>query len=238
VSAVIAEGIHGSGSEYAEGKIRVISSIRPKGAVAANKSGIVVGVGDSPRAVELIGVASGRNIDLSCDYRAKEICPVELETVGVIAGSFGRNKGHLKSGLSACRNVFAADDVGTGEMVCAATIGAGGDGPKAVFAKHVQSAAIRGRRPCYCSRILESPSLCKHGSGRNRRIIGNRLGDKRGGILGKTAIHHRCSKAQNDNNKTYLKSYLVIFHVCRKNNDDGKVWFPCVSNVSSERSYN
>jgi hypothetical protein len=237
--AIIASGIYGSGSEYAsaiEPKVRVIP-VGPEIAVAAHIGRVIVGIRNRPGTVVLIGIASTHG-DLHGD-RGSEKCAagvIHLETVRIRAGSFRRYKLATERCRASGRDVFAAWNR-TARKVGRAASGIRDErnGPEAVLANEVQG--ISTARPGSGAAIGHGPGLGEDGSWDYRRAIGD--GDRKQlvAINGEAAAHHGYSKAQNDNNKTYLKSYLVIFHVYREdNNDEEKARLPSVSSVISERS--
>ncbi len=237
--AIIASGIYGSGSEYAraiEPKVRVIR-VGPEIAVAGDVGRVIVGIRNRPGAVVLIGIASTHG-DLHGD-RGSEKCAagvIHLETVRIRAGSFRRYKLATERCRASGRDVFAAGNRTAGKVGRAAnSVRDKRNGSEAVLADEIQG--ISAARPGGSAAIGHGPGLGEDGPGNNRCAIGDGDGKQLVAINGEAAAHHGYSKAQNDNNKTYLKSYLVIFHVYREdNNDEEKARLPSVSSVISERS--
>lgn len=238
VCTIVARRINGAVSKYAdaiETEIRIIR-VGPEITVAADVSGVVVGVGDGAGAVELIGIAATDN-DLHGRSGAEIVAAgvVHLEAVGVGTGRFRGNKLATEGGGATGRDVFATGDCTTGKMSCAATgIRNEGKSSEAVLADEIQGIATAS--PCGGAAIGHGPGLGEDGPGHDWRAIGDGNGKDLVAINGKAAAHHGYAKAQNDNNKTCEKSYWVFFHIYWEKNADKKFLLTNVSGLISERS--
>ena len=205
------------GSIRAGTKGAVGGAIRPKVAVAVHITRIVVGVGNGPGTVILVGRAGFQDHDVNGVRRPEENTAgaVQLKTVGIRAGSFRHDETHGEGGLSSGRDRGAAANrcgwIGR-------LIGLVGQrhSTQTVLAKNVHGVTAESRTPSGGAGILHRPSLGEHRPGQHQRAVRDQNGKQLRGVSRPSvngANHHAQTKQEGI--ETSVRPVFLIFHICR-----------------------